>query len=287
MIETILAFMLWPQNQQTKYDYILNSLSEIQQKYSTDAQLITIGTDNFGRPIRGLKIGNGDVNVLVVGTHHGNEYGSTAVAMGAAEQFAKNPIANRTVYVIPVLNIDGYNNSLRYEQIDGRSIDPNRDYPGPCGTQGPFKSKATLALAQLIDQKNIVSSATLHTYWPAVLYPWGISTNDVSTEYDSQFIDLSKKAVVASQYQIGNSTEVLYAADGTFEDYAFWAHGIWSLLFEMGVSHSPSESNMQEMIQENVPGIRKFLAESPDSRAKKHSFTGKCSVNVLGRVHLE
>lgn len=235
-----------------------------------------------------LQIGNGETPDLVVATHHGNEYGSTAVAMGAAESFAKNPIVGHTVYVVPVLNITGYNDNNRYENLTTGVLDQNRDYPGPCITTTPFRSKATKALADFIDKKNIVSSATLHTYWPAVLYPWGFSTNDVTTSYESTFINLVKAAVVESGYAVGNSKELLYAADGAFEDYAFWKHGIWSLLFEMGDTHSPSQSDMKDMVATNVPGLRRFLENAPKERAANHAFTGKCSyTRVLQRTHLE
>src|SRR5690606_1351389 len=109
--------------------------------------------------------------------------------------------------------------------------------------------------------------------FPAVLYPWGLSTRDTSTAYDSTFIALSRAAVVESGYAVGNSTELLYAADGTFEDYAFWKHGIWSLLFEMGRSHSPSQGAIQQMIEVNVPGLRRFLETAPTERAQDHEFT--------------
>src|SRR5207248_223649 len=118
-----------------------------------------------------------------------------------------------------------------YESAGEGSYDPNRDYPGPCGTEGPHKLKSTKALAQFVADKGIVASATLHTFYPVVAYPWGISTHDLSTPYDDLFKMLATSAVTESHYPIGNSTEAIYPADGTYEDYAFWKHGIWSLLF--------------------------------------------------------
>ena len=116
----------------------------------------------------------------MVATHHGNEYGSSEVAMAAAKDLAEQPISDQTVYVVPVLNIQGYNSRDRYETTaDKRYQDPNRDYPCPCGTDGPFALKSTQALANFIDHEGIVTSATLHTFYPAVVYPWGFSTHDL------------------------------------------------------------------------------------------------------------
>lgn len=271
----------------TNYTTVLDGLRKIAQENPNTTQLLDIGMSDAGIPISAIKIGNGETADLIVATHHGNEYGSTAVAMGAASAFAKNPIVGHTVYIVPVLNISGYNTRNRYENTANNSIDQNRDYPGPCRTGEPFKSKATRALADFIDKKNIISSATLHTYWPAVLYPWGFSTSDTGTAYDSVFISLSKSATVESGYSVGNSKELLYAADGAFEDYAYWKHGIWSLLFEMGNSHNPSQDGMKQMVADNVPGLRRFLETAPKSRAENHDFTGKCELNLVPRVHLE
>ncbi len=271
----------------SNYEKVTQTLQQIAQQNPGTTKLMTIGVSDQGVPIQGLQIGSGAENTLVVGTHHGNEYGSTAVALGMADSLAKNPIAGQTVYVIPVLNITGYNRNDRYESNLTSTFDANRDYTGPCKSGPTFNLKSTKALADFIAEKNIVVSATLHTYWPAVVYPWGISTGDLSTPYDDQYKLLVKAATEESQYQTGNNTAVLYPADGTFEDYAFWKHGIWSLLFELGFSHTPDDTAMKNMVDVNVPGLRRFLEQAPKTRATDHQFAGKCDVRILQRMWLE
>jgi carboxypeptidase T len=251
-------------------------LKALADKYPQNAKLFTLGMSDSGEAILGLALGNGPIHNLVVASHHGNEYGSVEVARGFAAALAEQPIAGQTVYVIPVLNIAGYNSKSRREPAGGRTWDPNRNYPGPCGTEGPLTLKSTRALAEFLDRENIIASATIHTFFPAVLYPWGISTHDLSTPYDDQFKALCEAATVESHYEVGNSTAVLYPADGAFEDYAFWKHGIWSLLFEVGPSHSPSLKQVQETVRVNVPGLRRFFEQAPRARAEKHQFTGRC-----------
>ena len=288
MLEMILSlFLMTKAAPASNYVSVTDTLRRIVQENPTNAQWIDIGQSDSGQMISGLKIGNGEIADLIVATHHGNEYGSTAVALGAAEAFARNPIPGHTAYVISVLNISGYNSRNRYERTSSGSVDPNRDYPGPCVNGASHRSKATKALAEFLEKANIVSSATLHTHWPAVLYPWGFSTRDTETAYDSTFIGLSKDAVVESGYQVGNSKELLYAADGAFEDYAYWKHGVWSLLFEMGTTHSPSQNQMKQMIDVNVPGLRRFFENAPKERAQNHAFTGKCDKSSRQREHLE
>lgn len=264
----------------TRYDNLKQDLKEVVQKFPQNAVPIVIGDSDSGEAVVGLQIGHGPNQNLVVATHHGNEYGSTAVAVAFAQALAQDPIADQTVFVIPVLNISGFNGNNRRESAQGRTFDPNRDYPGPCGTEGPFKLKSTAALARFVESKNVVAAATLHTFFPAVAIPWGISTYDTSTPYDSLFMQLAQGAAQFSHYPTGNSTKLIYPADGTFEDYSFWKLGMWTLLFEMGHTHSPNQAQIQQLIKENVPGLHQFLLMAPKTRAPNHNFTGRCNASL-------
>lgn len=287
MLDMILSLFLLQAPSASNYDSVVNTLNQIAAQNPAQVQVITIGVNDQGTPIKGLKIGNGPTASLVVGTHHGNEYGSTAVALGFAQSIAVKPVDGQTVYVVPVLNVTGYNKNNRYESNLQTSVDANRDYPSPCKTDKAFRLKSTQALATFLDDKNVQISATLHTYWPAVVYPWGISTNDLSTPYDNTYKQLVADATRESHYQTGNNTEVLYAADGTFEDYAYAKHGIWSLLFELGFSHNPDSTAIKNMVDVNTPGLRRFLENSPKVRVTAHDFTGRCDRQAIQRVLLE
>ncbi len=258
------------------YKGAVDFITKIAQSYPQTAQLFTLGYSNSGVEIKGIKVGTGSIHNLIVGAHHGNEYGSTEVALHFAESVAKNPIHDQTIFVVPVLNIDGYNKRSRYETVNGKSIDANRDYPGPCGTNGPFHSNATKALADLLAKESIVASATIHTYWPAAVYPWGLSSHDLDTPYTPIFMNMVKEATSTSSYQIGNSADIVYPADGTFEDYAFWKHGVWSILFEAGHTHSPNMGDLNQLVNENVPGLRKMFETAPKKVADDHDFKGQC-----------
>jgi hypothetical protein len=261
----------------TRYEQIQQRMRSIVLNDPTHAELFTLGVSDSGKPIEGVKIGSGPINQLIVATHHGNEYGSTEVAVAVAEDLAKKPISNQTVFVIPVLNIQGYNNNQR-EELDAKGIsrDPNRDYPSPCKTGANYYLKSTHLLADFVQKQNIVSSATMHTFFPAVTFPWGVTTKEVSTPYDGFFQLLADKATSVSNYKTGFTTEVVYPVDGAFEDFAYWVHGTWSLLFEMGRSHSPNAAAVQKLLEQNVPGVRAMLEMSKAEPAPDHSFTGKC-----------
>ncbi len=266
----------------SEHDYhkVQDYLKSVHAQYPQTTTLFSIGVSGTGESIDGIKIGTGSTHHLIVATHHGNEYGSTEVALGAIADFAQTPLDGKTIYVIPVLNISGFNKNRREESLlansEDQTADANRDYPGPCGTNGPFHLLSTKALADFVDKEDIIATATLHTFWPVVAYPWGFATPDLSTPYDKIFIDLANAAASVSQYTVGNSTAAIYPAPGTYEDYVFWKHGIWSLLFELGESHSPSDADLQTLVSVNVPGLRKMMEQAPTARAQDHEFHGKC-----------
>jgi carboxypeptidase T len=262
-----------------KYPEVKEFLKKLAADAPANSSLVSLGLNDGKEEILGLRIGKGPVKNLLVAAHHGNEYGSTELALAFAEHIAKQPIAGQTLYVIPVLNISGYNSRQRQERGgDGKSYDPNRNYPGACGTEGPFTLKSTKALADFVESEGIVASATIHTFFPAVVYPWGLSSRDLATAHPAIFTKMVTDATELSRYKTGNSSEVIYPADGTYEDYVFDKHGVWSILFEVARSHSPDESAIQDMIRTNVPGLRKMFENAPVARAANHRFTGRCDV---------
>lgn len=275
-----------PMTPRKNYDDIVAFLHQVHNQFPSSTKIFTIGTSDTGLPIYGIKIGQGSVENLVVATHHGNEYGSTEVALGLISDMAANPISWQTIHIIPVLNTYGYNKRYRKEKVGTRQIDPNRDYPGPCKTDEAFLLKSTSALARFVQERNIINVATLHTYANAVLYPWGLSTNQVDTRYTSLFKSMGEAATTYSGYKVANSTQELYPADGTFEDYVFWTYGVWSLLFEIGSSHYPSPEQVQQMVDVNVPGIRKMFEKAPLMRARQHAFEGLCH-KLRGTIDLK
>ena len=271
---------------ESRYEIVRQGMRKVVSENPQTTRGFNIGVSNSGLPIEGVQIGDGPIKTLVVATHHGNEYGSTYVASQFLASMAARPIPGRTVYVIPVLNISGYNANQRHEPLTAElgSVDSNRDYPGPCGPESgePFKLRSTNLLAKFIDEQEVVASMTLHTYFPSVTYPWGVGRNGTDPYLDL-FRQLASFAVEWSGYKIGNSSEVLYPANGCFEDYAFWKHGIWSLLVELGRSHRPSDKELAEMAKVNIPGIAQFLEKAPVVRAVNHEFDGKCFRGISSR----
>lgn len=260
----------------TKYEIVLQEMKSVHEQYRSHTELFELASD-AGQTILGIKIGTGPVKDLVLATHHGNEYGSTAVAVALIKDLAKNPISGRTTFIIPVINISGYNARQRAE----RGFDPNRDWAGPCGNAHgtPFRLTSISSVAKLMEEHPFVVGITLHTFANTVTYPWSFEDNS-PTEHDAEFNDLAQFAASINGYRTGKTPDLIYTTRGDFESYAFWKHGMWSFLFEMGTSHSPSETQLEKLRRDNVPAIRNLLTQGPVAKAMSHEWNGNCA-NVL------
>lgn len=271
-----------------RYQMVLDRLDDLVEKYPDTSEIIELGTNDKDKTIYVLKVTDPKAeetsHQLVVGGHHGNEYGSVEVAMAFAESIAKKPLEGRTVYVLPALNITGYNTNTRREDF----IDPNRDYLGPCGSHDtstskepkdddnkPFQLKSTKLLADFLVEKNISASLTLHTYGNVITYPWSVNYEQITNDHDT-FVAMAELGSEKNNYKIGTAADLLYFVAGNFVDYAYWEHGVWAFLFEIGTSHYPSDKSVKEAISLNVPAMRDMLDVAPAERSVSHAYDLTC-----------
>jgi hypothetical protein len=165
------------------YDTIVTRLQELAKKPQTS--LFTLGQNDQGQSIVGIILGDASfakTKHLMVGTHHGNERMAAEVPFHFANivlEALNNPnhpdhdkYENTLLFVIPVLNISGYNANRREETgSDHRTHDSNRDYEDPCATKADFGLKSTTLLSELIEKENIIAAVTLHGYIGSFTYP--------------------------------------------------------------------------------------------------------------------
>ncbi|CAG2163160.1 unnamed protein product, partial [Oppiella nova] len=162
-------------------------------------------------------------------------------------------------YILPVLNADGY----EYTHTDNRmwrktrqpnglcyGTDPNRNFAYQWGGEvslkqigyqlgaetyrGPkaFSEPETKAVSDFVLSKGTKVKAYLavHSYGQYWLYPWGYTS--ALTKDDAALNRVAKVATTAlaqkynTKYTIGTSTNVLYAAAGGADDWAYGGAGI-------------------------------------------------------------
>ncbi len=127
-----------------------------------------------------------ELEILIVGSIHGNEKMGTEFSMAFIQYIidnyfidenVTNLVNNRELYIIPVYNPYGYvNNSRR----NGNGVDLNRDFWYPNCTNATFTENETQSFQSFISNHNFSTSLFLHGYWSpngSVLHPYHYSKN--------------------------------------------------------------------------------------------------------------
>lgn len=264
------------------------TLAELRQMAQTDPEYVTvmdIGINDQGATIYGVRIEAPTTATderphhLVVGAHHGNEQLSVSVAMSFAHKLvaslkdASDPqhvaLSASTYFVVPILNISGYNANRREEKSATHGLlDSNRDYPDPCTSDTPFVLASTRSLSEFVAREHIIAAVTIHGYIGTFTYPWGIYTNDARSQDDAAFKVLARQVVTINGYQTGTHKDAIYPTAGAFEDWAYFEHGVWVMLLE--IANRPN-------IDKDARSLLKYFAIAPKTRSMQHEHLGRCT----------
>uniref|UniRef100_A0A8C3J7D4 Carboxypeptidase O n=1 Tax=Calidris pygmaea TaxID=425635 RepID=A0A8C3J7D4_9CHAR len=173
-------------------------------------------------------------------------------------------LQNLDLYVLPVLNIDGYIYSWEKDRLWRKNRSPhmngtcygtdlNRNFNSSWGSvgvsyncssetfcgSGPESEPETRAVARLIEKKksDILCYLTIHSYGQYILTPYGFTTEPPSNS--EELMHVAKKAAAAlmgkygTSYKVGSTSLILYDNSGSSRD---WAHMIgipFSYTFEL------------------------------------------------------
>ena len=277
------------------YGDVLQQMKIIKARHPALVEIVSLGENDQGDSIEGLRIQDPqltdreEIPNLLVGTHHGDERDAAPLSLAFAERVLKilsnheseamswgGRFRRGSYYVFPVLNISGYNHKFRGEQnAQGLWLDSNRDYPDACAKEAPsFRLRSTTLLTEFIDTHQIVSTVSIHGYrhLGAFTYPWGFFTEDPTPPDRDIYHALLTYAAKANHYPVGTHKELVYAASGTFEDWAYHAHGVWTALLEM--KYRPD-------YDADVEALLRFFQGAPEQRSRDHAHYGQCSSLVL------
>jgi hypothetical protein len=175
--------------------------------------LDTIGRTLEGRPILAVKVGAADdapsrPNVLFMATYHAREWAATEMALRLIEHLSRAPAASprvdslvrrRDIWIVPVVNADGYEYTFTTDRLWRKNRRPNTDgtygvdlnrnhaehwgadetgsssfgwaetYRGPSAESEP----ETQAIAAFHNAHVPVMSVSYHTFTGLILWPWG------------------------------------------------------------------------------------------------------------------
>ncbi|MFN2371910.1 MAG: M14 family zinc carboxypeptidase, partial [Candidatus Krumholzibacteriia bacterium] len=274
----------------------------------------SIGQSHEGRDIWCFRVSdNPDVDedepeVLIDGLHHSREIMASEFPVMFAEHLAvnygSNPeitwlVDNRELYVIPMVNPDGFVHNEttnptgggmwrknRRDNGDGTyGVDLNRNYPYMWGYDdyGSSPNSASLtyrgpapgsepevqAMMAFVDDRQIRTHDTVHTYSNLLLYPWGYTATPTAAA--AAFAHMAGVMTEQNGYLAGQPGVVLYDVNGGNFDWMYGATGshdaVLSFSSEIGGGSDgfwPPESRRGPLFQENLwPHIYLMRAAGP------------------------
>jgi carboxypeptidase A1 len=256
-------------------DQIVDKLEAWAADYPDLAEVIDVGDTIEGRDIWGIRItGSGEDKpaVLFDATQHAREWIAPMVAMYAVDymltQYGVDPeitelVDDVEIYLIPVVNPDGYSYSWtneRYWRKNRRDnegspcygVDPNRNWEtgwGGGGSSGdpcsetyrgtaPFSEPCTQAMeAFYIAHPNLVASIDFHSHGEYILYPWAYQGGGCDDDGMHQEVGEVMQALIAGvhghNYTLGSCYNTLYQASGSSVDWTWGDQGVLSYTIEL------------------------------------------------------
>lgn len=245
---------------------------------------VQIGSSWGNRPLYAYRIWNPVIKVggaslrkpknsfLITATQHAREWISTSVPMYicdtlitkvATETTYQNLLNKFAVYIVPVMNPDGYEYSWTNDRMWRKNrrnngggsygVDLNRNFSVGWGQNGgssgnsnsetyrgpsAFSEPETSALKNwAATVPSIKGTIDFHSYSELILWPWGYTTSQ--SQHHSWFNTLAtnmRNAMVQGgghSYTIGQTSTTLYIASGIAPDYFYGTYGSAGFTIEL------------------------------------------------------
>ncbi|MCS7164864.1 MAG: M14 family metallopeptidase [Candidatus Calescibacterium sp.] len=306
------------------YNQILESIKKLQEKYLDKVKVEYIGKTHEGRDIVAIKISTSNKedkkSLLITGLHHAREWATAESALNIAEklleqydtnQEVKNLLDNTVLHIIPVVNPDGYEYSLktyswwrknRKPTEKAIGVDLNRNYytdknpelyrpandkpdstlddygasdnPYSDTYRGPYgKSENEIQAIEKYTQENKINAVIdLHSYGNMILFPWGHTHKP--TQWDKIYREVAQEMSkkVMNKYRVMQSIE-LYPTTGCSTDYHHM-EGRFSYTLEIGRSFFPKDKEELESIKnETLEMVKVFMSNLVSGKIPTQSYT--------------
>lgn len=275
-------------------DEVTSEIAGLAAAHPERVELVEIGRSIEDRPITAVRVGARDgverPAAIFMGMIHAREWISTEVAMAflnrvvAPEPELAEVLAGMTVYVIPVLNPDGFVYSQtsytwwrgnRRPHSNGKvGVDLNRNfptgwgigsssYPGSQTYRGaePLSEPESAAFDALVNQVRPVLTMTWHAYGKMVLLPYGYKSEYPARQ--DRYAELGPAMQQASGYTAGAIHQLIGTVGGATDDHFIEAYGTWVATLELGTSFIPPESSIPDVIGDALPASLIWLKAVP------------------------
>ena len=279
------------------YAEVITMLTDMEA--SGVAQTYNIGTSVEGRDIWAVRISDNpaldedEPSVLFVGCHHAREWISVEVPLYLGkyltDHYATDPeieslVDNQQIWIVPVLNPDGYEYSRntdrswrknrRYNGNNKYGVDLNRNYgyewggDGSSGTPGsstyrgsaPFSEPETQALRDLCLAHDFRSMITYHSYGSEVACTWGYTTDPTPDFCRDRHMANVMETLINNVHNAGYTSPDIYGyiTNGDTTDWTYGLFRIPSFTIELRPKYS-SEGGYELPANQIIPACEENL----------------------------
>lgn len=288
------------------FETVVDVLYETESDHAEIAMVVDIGdswekTESLAdRDILAIKISDNvemeedEPEVLIMALHHAREWPTSEIALQLLEnltnEYGKDDriswmVDNREIWIVPVVNPDGLDYSMTYDDMwrknrrdngDGTyGVDLNRNYNGaengdPLGDWGgagasddtsastycgeyAFSEPETQAIRGIAESHQFAVAIDFHTSGNLVMWPWGYTT-DLPPDNDD-LVRIGNALAALNGYTADQSVG-LYPTTGDSLDWLYGSKDVFAFLFEVGEGpdfNPDSEDTVLEQIAENIP----------------------------------
>jgi murein tripeptide amidase MpaA len=314
-------------------------LDSLASSFPNISRLDSIGTSaRFDHTIWCLKISDNpgqdedEPNVMFNGMHHGHEAMGNEVCLGLMkyllDNYGTDPqvtdwVDNMQVYVIPIVNPDGYiitvdsswywrkncrdnNENGILDDYDGVDLNRNYDFFWEWGGSGdpswpiyrgphPFSEAEIQALRDLGLERRFVFSITYHTYAAQVYYPWGLWREPPDTGYYENAPDHPVLTTTATEMasRINRQFGGTYGAYQTVAECGLshnWFYGVagtHEFTIELCDSQPiPPGDQIQGIVEANLPGPFYLLDRLSGPGLSGHISDAQTSLPLSAEVEI-
>jgi len=290
------------------FDEVLAILDEMHAMYpSLVSERFSIGTTHEGRDLWMVEIGDnpgvdeGEPEVFLNSLHHAREPQGMASLLhavwSALDGYGTDPtwtrlLDTRRVFVLPVLNPDGYVYNQTTDPQGGGfwrknrrantggtfGVDLNRNYGWEWGYNNSgsspnsssdtyrgasaFSEPETAAVRDWMADRAIRLALNTHTFSDLLIYPWGYEP-DLYTPDSAAFVDAARVMVDVNGYLAGTANQTVgYLVNGSSDDWMYGELGVFAFTPEIGGPDDgfwPDPSRLLPLAEQNVDMYRQAI----------------------------
>jgi len=282
------------------YEEIVRKLTELQRVHSDIVTLEAIGESYEHRSIFSIKISGKSkqrAKILFSGGIHGNEKIGVSMILRLIEVLAhgygndrrvRNLIDKSDIYLIPVINPDGYSKSRR---TNARGVDLNRNYEVGSARRGildgwkrwpfypgesPYSEPETRAVCSLIKRVKFSVAVSFHSTGGVIGYSHGYTRKKARDFELLKSIAVEMRDRQPLEKYVVHQQSWLYRIKGCLEDELFDKYGTLAFVIELMRYRrlflkpnvminpfrwfNPTETNLAKHLENNI-GLSLYLLE--------------------------